>query len=92
MYGIVVHDSSQNLKRDDAGNGEKQKTAQAYTEEYFEILDNWEGLYIGEWNSHCIVHSNPDGVGIIISEGETLKQLQDELAGGIGVYRRRHFY
>lgn len=34
----------------DAGNEEKQMDAQAYTEDYFSGLNNWEGLYVGEWD------------------------------------------
>ena len=67
-------------------NKEKQKIAQAYTEKYFEGLDNWEGLYIGEWNTHVIAHSNPAVVGITTREGEGLKALQDAMKQENGLY------
>lgn len=70
----------------DAGNGEKQMDAQAYTEDYFSGLDNWEGLYVGEWDTHCIVHSNPDTVGIVLREGDALKALQDAMTSRMGLY------
>ena len=51
-------------------NDEKlQKEAQAYTEQYYSGLNNWEGLYIGEWNTHVIAHSNAAVVGITTREG-----------------------
>lgn len=59
---------------------EKQKLAQEYTENYYEGLDNWEGLYIAEWNSHVISHSNAEAVGMTTREGDALKALQDALS------------
>lgn len=70
----------------DAKNEEKLKDAQTYTEYYFEGLDNWEGLYIGEWNTHCIVHSNPSVVGVTLREGDSLKALQDAMTSRNGLY------
>lgn len=70
----------------DLDNTDKQKAAQAYTETYFEGLDNWEGLYTGEWNTHIVTHSNPQVVGMITREGDSLKQLQDALTNADGIY------
>lgn len=39
-------------------NTELAKKAQAYTESYFAGLEGWEGIYIAEWNTHVITHSN----------------------------------
>jgi len=65
---------------------ELRATAQAYTERYYSRLENWEGLYIGEWNTHVIAHSNPETVGMTTREGEPLKQLQDEMTSRQGLY------
>ena len=67
-------------------NIQKQALAQKYTEEYYAGLDNWEGLYIGEWNSHIIAHSNPKVVGITTREGEGLKALQNAIIAENGLY------
>ena len=32
--------------------------AQSYTEQYFEGLDGWEGIYISDWETHVLTHSN----------------------------------
>lgn len=64
----------------------KQKAAQEYTETYFECLDNWEGLYVGEWDTHVVAHSNPNVVGITTREGDALKMLQDAMSNTEGVY------
>lgn len=70
----------------DVNNAEKLKAAQTYTEYYYKGLDNWEGLYIGEWNTHCIAHSNPDVVGVTLREGDSLKALQDAMTSRNGLY------
>lgn len=82
-YGVnpLVADYLKNLS-DEA----KRKEVQEFTEKYYECLDNWEGLYIGEWNTHVVAHSNPAVVGITTREGEGLKSLQNSMMGADGVY------
>lgn len=62
------------------------KAAQAYTENFYAGLDGWEGIYIAEWNTHVLAHSNPGVVGITTREGEPLKALQDAMTAAGGVY------
>lgn len=70
----------------DVNNPEKQNAAQSYTENYCKDLKNWEGLYISEWNTHVIAHSDPNVVGITTREGDALKALQDEIISKNGLY------
>ena len=70
----------------DADNAEKQAAAQEYTEYFYKGLKNWEGLYIGEWDTHVIAHSNPNVIGVVTREGEGLKALQDEMTSRGGLY------
>ena len=70
----------------DPENKELQKEAQNFTERYYAGLDQWEGIYTGEWNTHVIAHSNPEVVGMITREGEGLKQLQDAMQKADGIY------
>ena len=71
----------------DVDNAEKQAIAQAYTEDYYAGLDNWEGIYIGEWNTHCIAHSDASNVGRTWrTEADKLKQLQDAMLEKNGLY------
>ena len=70
----------------DVNNPEKQNAAQSYTENYYKDLKNWEGLYISEWNTHVIAHSDPNVVGITTREGDALKALQDEIISKNGLY------
>lgn len=62
------------------------KAAQTYTENFYAGLNGWEGIYIGEWNTHVLTHSNPNVVGITTREGEPLKQLQDAMTAAGGIY------
>ena len=63
-----------------------KNAAQTYTEKYFADLENWEGIYLSEWNTHVIAHSNPKTVGITTREGDPLKALQDAMLSQEGVY------
>lgn len=66
---------------------QKKEKAQEFTEQYYARLDNWEGLYIGEWNTHVIAHSNPEHIGMITRQEEaSLKELQDAMASRNGIY------
>ena len=60
--------------------------AQKYTESFSEDINNLEGLYISEWNTHVLAHTNAGVVGITTREGDSLKALQDILIATDGVY------
>ncbi len=72
----------------DPSNRSLQAKAQAYTEDYSRDIDNLEGIYVSEWNTHVLAHTNPEIVGLVTrKDPEPLKQLQDAiLAAGDGVY------
>lgn len=60
--------------------------AQAYTEKFSADVSNLEGLYVSEWNTHVLAHTNAAVVGITTREGEPLKALQDAMLAANGVY------
>ncbi len=62
------------------------KNAQAYTETFSADVANLEGLYISEWNTHVLAHTNAAVVGIVTREGDPLKQLQEAMLAANGVY------
>lgn len=70
----------------DPENAAAVKAAQDYTESFYAGLDGWEGIYIAEWNTHVLTHSNPAVVGITTREGEPLKQLQDAMTAAGDIY------
>ncbi len=67
-------------------NSEIVKAAQTYTEKFSSDIDNLEGLYASEWNTHVLTHTNPAVVGITTREGDSLKALQDAMIAADGVY------
>ena len=70
----------------DLSDPDKQKAVQEYTENYFAGLDNWEGLYVAEWDTHVVAHSNAAVVGITTREGEGLLALQKAMESANGLY------
>ena len=61
--------------------------AQAYTEKFSADVEGLEGIYISEWDSHVLTHTNAAVVGIYTREGDSLKALQDSItAAGDDVY------
>lgn len=60
--------------------------AQKYTEVYSSDINNLEGIYVSEWNTHVLAHTNAAVVGITTREGDSLKALQDAMLAADGVY------
>lgn len=60
--------------------------AQDYTERFSADIENLEGIYVSEWNTHVLAHTNAAVVGITTREGEPLKELQDSMLAADGVY------
>lgn len=62
--------------------------AQKYTANYSKTIAGLEGIYVSEWNTHVLAHTNPDTVGMITRDtDEARKPLWDAmLAAGDGVY------
>jgi len=63
------------------------EAAQKYTEAFSADIVNLEGIYISDWNTHVLAHTNVQTVGITTRNGENLKHLQDSLIkAGKAVY------
>lgn len=60
--------------------------AQEYTEMFSSDKENLEGIYVCEWNSHVLAHTNPSVPGMIIRTDDSLRTLQDSLLSADGVY------
>ena len=64
-----------------------QKQAQKYTMEYYNSLDNWEGLYIGNWDTTVLTYQNSEMIGKTLREGERLEELRNAMLDAqSGVY------
>ena len=71
----------------DPTNVECQKLAQSYTEKYSGDRKNLEGIYVSEWDTHVLAHTNAGVVGIVTRTGDPLKALQTTLIeANDGVY------
>ena len=51
--------------------------AQTYTENFYSKLTNWEGIYLGTWDTKVLTHPNVPVIGMVMREGDSLKALQD---------------
>lgn len=69
-------------------NYEHYEAAQAYTLDYYGSLDNWEGLYIGNFETRILAYSVPPVIGKVLrAEPERVQQLMDSMkANPDGVY------
>lgn len=68
-------------------NADLTKAAQKYTENYSKTIAGLEGIYVSEWDTHVLAHTNPETVGITTRTGDPLEQLRNSmLAAGDGVY------
>ena len=70
----------------DPSNPDAVAAAQRYTEMFSGDIERLEGIYVSEWNTHVLAHTNKDVVGITTREGESLKALQDSMMSADGVY------
>lgn len=60
--------------------------AQAFTNDFFEAQEQWEGIYLADWNTKVLTHPAPPVVGKVMREGERLKELQDAMVAGGDIY------
>ncbi len=57
-------------------NADYVKAAQEYTEKYYANLDMWEGVYVSNWNTTVLAHSNAKAVGMTTRTGDALPPYQ----------------
>jgi len=60
--------------------------AQKFTEKFSADMENLEGIYASEWNTHVLAHTSAAVVGITTRTGDPLKALQDSMLAADGVY------
>lgn len=60
--------------------------AEQYTMDFYSSLDGWEGLYIADWDTQVMAHSNQGAVGMVLREGDSLTALRNNILGANGVY------
>lgn len=61
-------------------NADAAYSAQKYTEDFSATVSDPEGIWIGDWKTHVLTHTNSDVVGITTrKDPDSLKQLQDSM-------------
>lgn len=60
--------------------------AQQYTETFSADKEYLEGIYVCDWNTQVLVHTNPSVPGMIMRKDDSLKTLQNSLLNSDGVY------
>ena len=64
----------------DPNNTEKKFAAQKYTENFSKGIQGLEGIYVSEWNTHVLAHTNPGTVGMITrKEAGPLEELRNAM-------------
>lgn len=66
------------------GNAEYIKAAQKYTEKVSSNIRNLEGIYVSEWDTNVLAHTNIMYTGKPTRSGEALDQLHDLLINSPG--------
>ena len=56
----------------DPDNAAKKASAQSYTEKFFKNLNQWEGVYLGDWDTNVLAHSNAGAIGMVLRTGDAL--------------------
>lgn len=60
-------------------NAEYISAAQAYTEKYFSRLNQWEGIYLSNWDTKVLAHSSAGAVGMVTRTGDALEPYRQTM-------------
>lgn len=60
-------------------NSQYIQDAQNYTEKYFSNLESWEGIYLSNWNTTVLAHSNAEAVGMTTRKADELEAYQNSM-------------
>lgn len=60
--------------------------AQAYTKSYGAVNENLENIYLADYGSTVLVSFVEGPIGVTLREGDALKQLQDRVFAGTGIW------
>lgn len=60
--------------------------AQAYTKSYGAVNENLENIYLADYGSTVLVSFVEGPIGVTLREGDALKQLQDSVFAGTGIW------
>lgn len=83
---LLSFSKEQNIKDllQNTADNAKREELQNYNSEYFASLEGWEGIYVCDWKTETLTHSNVSAVGMILREGDSLNQLHENLTAAKG--------
>ena len=62
----------------------KLDSAQSYTEKFFKNLYQWEGVYLGNWDTEVLAHSNKGAIGMVLRTGDALAPYRQAMTSNAG--------
>ncbi len=68
----------------DPGNEQKIAVAQSYTENFFGNLNQWEGVYLSNWDTKVLAHSSAGAVGMVTRTGDSLDPYRATMTSAPG--------
>lgn len=63
---------------------EATKKAQVFTESFSKEIEGIEAIYVSEWSTHVLAHTDPTVPGITTRTGDALKPFQDGILAAQG--------
>ena len=63
-----------------------QKNANNYTNNFFNQLSGWEGIYLADWNTKTMTHENAGMIGKVLREGDNRENLRKSMLNTNGVF------
>lgn len=61
------------------GNADLAAKAEQYTVDFYSHLNGWEGIYLADWNTQVLTHSNAGAIGMVLREGDSLETLRNNI-------------
>ncbi len=60
--------------------------AQEYTSQFFKEVENWESVYLANWDAKFLVHSYIASIGMTLVDGQELEQIHGAMLSTDKVY------
>ncbi len=61
--------------------------AQNYNVEYYKDLKHWEAVYLGDWSTKTLTHSNEGAIGLVLrKDAESLALLRNNILSADGAF------
>ena len=55
------------------------RLAQEYTAKFYGNLHEWEGVYVSDWNTKVLAHSNEGAIGMVVRKDDTIGPYRESM-------------